>query len=68
MESELLDYLGNERVESRETSHDGVPSEHTAGLPLWKRVLDLALIVRVDRNGIRCWVGSWSSRAWSGAA
>src|ERR1035437_870928 len=48
MKSELLGYLGNDRMESRETSHDGVPSEHTAGLPLWKRVLDLALIVVVS--------------------
>ena len=45
MKSELLGYLGNDRMESRETSHVGVASDHTAGLPFWKRVLDLALIV-----------------------
>ena len=48
MESELLDDLKSKRMESREIGNSGVPSEQTAGLLLWKRMLDLALIIVVS--------------------
>jgi lipopolysaccharide/colanic/teichoic acid biosynthesis glycosyltransferase len=48
MESELLDDLGTNRMGRRDISRGGVPSAQTAGLPLWKRILDLALIVVVS--------------------
>ena len=35
-------------MERRDISLSGVPSEQATGLPLWKRVLDLALIVAVS--------------------
>jgi lipopolysaccharide/colanic/teichoic acid biosynthesis glycosyltransferase len=48
MESELLNDLGSKRMEMLDISHSGVTSEQTAGFLLWKRMLDLALIIVVS--------------------
>ena len=41
-------FLQNKIMERRDINLSGVPGEQTAGLPLWKRMLDIALILAVS--------------------